>query len=200
MSLLILASASEQRQKLLAEIGVIPDEVFASNIDENPLIGELPKHTAIRLAYRKAQTAKQHYAQTHLKTAYILSGDTLIACGRRVFAKPKDLHQARQQLNLLSGRAHRAYSAVCLLSPASANNENGKISQKISITRISMKRLSHSEIETYLASNLWQGRASDYHFYGLTASFIRHLSGSPSGVMGLPLFETRQLLHGTGLL
>ncbi len=187
----ILASASEMRQNLLAQIGIIPDEIHPCHIDETPHPNELPREYAIRMAREKALKAKEIFAE---KNVAILTGDTVIACGRRILGKPADEAQAYAHLKLLSGRAHRCYCAVCLI------DENGKISQKITLTRIVFKNLSADEIKQYLVSKQWQGRAGGYHIYGMAQKFIIKLNGSASSVAGLPLYETAQLLRGHNLL
>ena len=184
----ILASESDMRKKLLAEIGIIPDEIFASAIDETPHAKELPKQYSIRMALEKAQKAQQNFSDD-----YVLTGDTVVACGRRILGKPDDEAQASKYLKLLSGRAHRCYSAVCLVHP------DGRIAQRISLTRIIFKHLADDEIAQYLASKQWQNRAGGYHIYGMAQKFIRSINGSASGVAGLPLYETAQLLRGANL-
>ncbi|MCH9853465.1 MAG: Maf family protein [Alphaproteobacteria bacterium] len=188
---LILASASSMRQKLLAQIGVTPDEIYPCHIDETPHKNEQPRQYAIRMAYEKAMKASEMFAE---KNASILTGDTVITCGRRILGKPADEAQAYACLQLLSGRAHRCYCAVCLI------DNNGKISRRINLTRIVFKNLSADEITQYLASGQWQGRAGGYHIYGMAQKFIIKLNGSASAVAGLPLYETAQLLRGHNLL
>ena len=188
---LILASASPMRQQLLAQIGIIPDEIYPCSIDETPQKNELPRQYAIRMAREKAIKAQEIFKG---KNTAILTGDTVIACGRRILGKPDDEAQALAHLNLLSGRAHRCYCAVCLI------DSNGKIRQRISLTRIAFKNLSADEISQYINSQEWQGRAGGYHIYGMAQKFIIKLNGSASAVAGLPLFETSQLLRGNNLL
>ncbi len=186
---LILASASEMRQKLLTQIGISPDKIFPCDIDETPQLKEMPRHYAIRMACEKAMMAQQTFSND-----YILAGDTVVACGRRILGKPANRNEAHTYLKLLSGRAHRCYSALCLINP------DGRISQKVKLSRIIFKPLSEDEINFYLKSDEWQGRAGGYHIYGMAQRFIRNINGSSSAVAGLSLYEASQLLRGAGLL
>ncbi|MFN3627569.1 Maf family protein [Parvibaculum sp.] len=183
---LILASASPRRLSLLHQIGVEPDEVVASEIDETPLKGELPRLHAARLAREKAEAV----AASH-PAALVLGADTVVACGRRVLPKTETEADARACLSLLSGRAHRVYTAIHLVAP-------GRAMSRISETRVTFKRLSEAEIAAYLESGEWQGKAGGYAIQGRAALFVRALSGSHSAVVGLPLFEVGQLLAGAG--
>ncbi len=186
---LILASASKQRLALLQQIAVTPTQVFPCDIDESIHPKELPRQYTIRMAQQKAAHAHQKFPND-----YVLAGDTVIACGRRILGKPADRQEAGKQLRLLSGRAHRAYSAVCLIAPDS------NVSQRINMSRVSFKPIASDELEIFLASDEWCDRAGSYHIYGLVQKFIRNINGSPSAIAGLPLYETAQLLRGAGLL
>jgi septum formation protein len=184
---LILASASPRRFALLEQIGVRPDAVRAADIDETPLKGELPRIHAERLAREKAK------AVAALEPgAFILAADTVVACGRRILPKAETEAEARACLALLSGRAHRVYTAVAIIGP------DGRLRERISETRVAFKRLSAPETDLYIAGGEWRGKAGGYAIQGRAAAFVRLLTGSYSGVVGLPLFETSALLNGVG--
>ncbi len=183
--LLILASASPRRLDLLARIGVVPDEVRPADIDEAPLRGELPAPHAERLAAAKAAAVAASGALT-------LAADTVVTAGRRILPKAEDEATARNCLELLSGRRHRVHSAVTLV------DAQGKARHRLSTSIVAFKRLTADEIATYLASGEWQGKAGGYAIQGRAEAFVRFLSGSHSGVVGLPLFETRALLLAAG--
>jgi len=181
---LILASASPRRLDLLAQIGVTPDGVDPAHIDETPRKAELPAPYAARMAAEKgAAVAARHPG------ALVLSGDTVVACGRRILPKAEDEATARACLALLSGRRHRVLSAVTLI------DADGKARHKLSTSTVTFKRLHSHEIDAYLACGEWEGKAGGYAIQGRAAGLIRALSGSPSGVIGLPLYETRTLLQ-----
>ena len=183
---LILASASPRRLSLLRQIGVEPDEVIAAHLDETPLKGELPRLHAARLAREKAEAVVASHPD-----ALVLGADTVVACGRRILPKTETEAEARACLALLSGRAHRVYTAVHLVAPS-------RTMSRVSETRVTFKRLSDGEIAAYLASGEWQGKAGGYAIQGRAALFVRALSGSHSAVVGLPLYEVGQLLAGAG--
>lgn len=183
----VLASASPRRLDLLAQIGVVPDLVRAADLDEAPLKAELPRPHAVRLARQKAEAIA-----TLEPRSYVLAADTVVACGRRILPKAGDEAQARACLALLSGRAHRVYTAVALIDP------EGRLRERISETRVSFKRLSDTELSAYLAAGEWRGKAGGYAIQGHAGAFVRHLNGSYSGVVGLPLFEVMSLLEGAG--
>jgi len=186
---LILASASPRRLELLARIGVRPDSIVPADIDETPHKDELPNPHALRLAIGKAQAV----APKH-KEAFILSADTVVGVGRRILPKAEDIKTARHCLELLSGRAHRVFTGVCLISP------DGREISRVVETRLKMKRLSETEMNMYLDSGEWDGKAGGYGIQGLAGAFISHISGSYSNVVGLPVYETRNMLIGTGFL
>ncbi len=186
---LILASASPRRRELLARIGVVPDYIIPADINEDPRKDELPKPHALRLAIGKAR----EIAPAH-KGAYILSADTVVGVGRRILPKAEDEATAKTCLDLLSGRAHRVFTGVCLIAP------DGRERARVVETRLKMKRLSALEMRTYLDSGEWDGKAGGYGIQGLAGAFIAHLSGSYSNVVGLPVYETRNLLIGAGYI
>ena len=182
---LILASASPRRLDLLARIGVVPDAVRPAEIDESVLTGELPAPHAQRLAAEKAAAVAEPGALT-------LAADTVVSAGRRILPKAEDEATARDCLTLLSGRRHRVHSAVTLV------DAEGKARHRLSTTIVTFKRLTKDEIAAFLASGEWQGKAGGYAIQGRAEAFVRFLSGSHSGVVGLPLFETRALLLSAG--
>lgn len=184
---LILASASPRRLDLLAQIGVTPDGVDPAHIDETPCREELPAPYAERMAAEKGLAVAARHPG-----ALVLSGDTVVACGRRILPKAEDEATARECLKLLSGRRHRVMSAVTLVDAA------GIVRHKLSTSVVTFKRLHKDEIEAYLATGEWEGKAGGYAIQGRAAGLIRAISGSPSGVIGLPLYETRTLLLSAG--
>ncbi|WP_332810768.1 Maf family protein [Sphingomonas sp.] len=183
---LILASASPRRLELLARIGITPDAVVAPHVDETPHAGELPRVYAARIAAAKAAAVVE-------PGALVLAADTVVAAGRRILPKAEDEATARAALALLSGRRHRVYSAVTLIDAA------GIAHHRLSQTIVTFKRLSAEEIQAYVASGEWRGKAGGYAIQGRAEALVRQLSGSHSGVVGLPLFETRALLRAAGL-
>ena len=185
---LVLASASPRRLELLARIGVIPWRVLATDIDETPLKGERARDHAVRLAAEKARAAA-----AQAPGAVILAGDTVVGAGARILPKAEDEVTARQCLALLSGRRHRVYSAIALITP------DGKLREAVSETILRFKRLSDEEVEAYISGGEWHGKAGGYAIQGIAEGFCVWLSGSHSGVVGLPLFETRRLLIAGGI-
>lgn len=203
---LILASASPRRRELLARLGIEPVSIVHADIDETPLKGELPRAYAVRMAHRKARVVHIPAGSigfisspgqeppdfvTHAKS-HILAGDTVVAVGRRILPKAEDEATARQCLELLSGRRHRVLSAVALCAP------DGNVSERLSETIVRFKRLTEAEIGAYLATGEWHGKAGGYAIQGAAEGLIAWISGSHSGVVGLPLFETRALLKAAG--
>lgn len=182
---LCLASASPRRRGLLSRIGVEAARIAPADIDETPLRAELPRAYALRMAREKA-------AAVNDDTHHVLAGDTVVAVGRRILPKAEDEATARQCLELLSGRRHRVLSAIALRAP------DGSVKERISETQIIFKRLSHEELDAYIASREWDGKAGGYAIQGYAESLITWMSGSHSGVIGLPLFETRALLKSAG--
>jgi septum formation protein len=185
---LILASASPRRLALLAQIGVIPNAVIATDIDETPRPRELPRAAALRLAHAKNAAVAD-------ADAFVLSADTVVACGRRILPKAETEAEARACLDLLSGRRHSVLTAVVLRAPAVGG---GRRSERLVTSVVAFARLDESQKRTYLASGEWRGKAGGYAIQGLAAAHVRFLSGSYSNVVGLPLFETAQLLRGLG--
>ena len=181
----VLASASPRRRELIARLGIAPVRVVAADIDETPLKDELPRDYAARMAREKAKAA----ADT---AAFVLAGDTVVAAGRRILPKAEDEATARACLELLSGRRHRVLSAIALRAP------DGTIRERLSETQVRFKRLSHEEIASYLAGGEWHGKAGGYAIQGSAEGLIAWIGGSHSGVVGLPLFETRALLKAAG--
>jgi septum formation protein len=190
---LVLASGSPRRVSLLNQSGIEPDALQPANVDETPLRGELPRACANRLARAKAEAALDHVrADEELKGSYILAADTVVAVGRRILPNPELIDEAAQCLRLLSGRNHRVHTAVCLVTP------NEAFRQRLVETRVRFKRLSHDDIETYLACGEWRGKAGGYAAQGIAGSFIVKIVGSYSNVVGLPLYEAITLLAGEG--
>jgi septum formation protein len=187
MSILVLASASPRRLELLRQIDIVPDEVDPAEIDETPLPRELPAAHVIRLARAKAERVRPRH-----NGAFILAADTVVACGRRILGKPEDEKTARQFLGLLSGRRHRVYGAIAAIEPS------GRIATRRVVSQVGFKRLSDGELAAYLASGEWRGKAGGYAIQGRAAAFVSWVSGSYSNVVGLPLYETAQLLTGLG--
>lgn len=180
----ILASASPRRVQLLALIGVTPSHIIPADIDETPLKNELP------LAYvKRVATAKARKVAQSNPAEKILSADTVVALGRRILPKTEDEGAARECLALLSGRRHRVITCVCVM------DANGKLRSKTVTTTVRFSRLTPAMIEEYIASNEWNGKAGGYAIQGLAAAFIPFISGSHSNVVGLPLYETAQLLN-----
>jgi len=174
----ILASASPRRRELLAQIGLTPSIIVPADIDENPHAGELPKPHAERLAAEKAaKVASKHEGQL------ILAADTVVACGKRILPKAEDEGTARQCLSMLSGRRHRVISGISLITA------DGRQLTKSVTTTVAFKRLSPTDIDHYISSGEWHGKAGGYAIQGLGATFVRFISGSYSNVVGLPLFE-----------
>ena len=168
-------------------MGVEPDQIDPSDIDETPLKDETPRLTATRLARAKALAARERHPG-----AYVLGADTVVAVGRRVLGKAADEAEARRFLALISGRAHRVLSGVCLIGP------DGRAAARLSESRLIFKRLTPAEIAAYLAGDEWRDKAGAYAIQGRAGAFVASLSGSYSGVVGLPLYETACLLEGLG--
>ena len=184
-SRLVLASASPRRLELLARLGVVPDSVIATEIDETPAKGELPHLYACRMAAEKARAAAA-------PASLVLAADTVVAAGRRILPKTESEEEARAALILLSGRRHRVYSAVTLV------DSGGKARHRLSTSIVAFKRLSEDELAAYLKGGEWRGKAGGYAIQGSAEALIRTIMGSHSAIMGLPLFETRALLRAAG--
>lgn len=184
---LVLASASPRRLELLRQIGIVPDRVDPADLDETPAPRELPATLVTRLAAAKARAVAPRHPG-----AFILAADTIVACGRRILPKAEDETAARTCLALLSGRRHRVLSGVAVMTPA------GDVSLRRVVSQVAFKRLNETEVAAYLKSGEWRGKAGGYAAQGRAAAFISWLAGSYSNVVGLPLFETAQLLAGRG--
>jgi septum formation protein len=182
---LILASASPRRLDLLARIGVVPDAVIPAEIDETPLRGEQPIVYARRIAAAKAEAVAQ-------AGALVLAADTVVAAGRRILPKAETEEEARAALSLLSGRRHRVHSAVTLVGA------DGRARHRLSTSIVAFKPLGADELAAHLAGGEWRGKAGGYAIQGRAEALVRMISGSYSGVVGLPLFETRALLRAAG--
>ena len=190
---LVLASASPRRLALLDRIGFTPDLLNPADVDETPKNRESPRNLAIRLADAKAEKAKNMPLVQNLGiNTFILAADTVVGLGRRILPKAETYRDAKYCLNLLSGRSHWVYSAICLIGP------DGKKTKRCSETKVRFKRLSGEDIESYLKSEEWRGKAGGYAVQGRAEAFVRYLAGSHSGVVGLPLYETVHLLQGAG--
>ncbi len=188
---LVLASGSPRRLQLLNQAGLEPDTLMPVEIDESPERGELPRTLAVRLARDKALAALPRVrALEEFKTAYVVAADTVVAVGRRILPKPDLLEDAAACLRLLSGRAHRVYGGVCLITPRDA------VRTRLVETRVRFKRLSNEDLDSYLASGEWRGKAGGYAIQGIAGSFVVKLVGSYTNVVGLPLYETVALLSG----
>ena len=182
---LILASASPRRLDLLATIGVVPDAVIPAEIDETPQPGERPDLYARRMAAAKAAAVAEPGALT-------LAADTVVAAGRRMLPKVETEAEALKTLKLLSGRRHRVLSAVTLV------DAEGRARHRLSTSTVTFKPLSEEELVAYVAGGEWRGKAGAYAIQGKAEALVRWMAGSHSGVVGLPLFETRALLRAAG--
>jgi septum formation protein len=182
----ILGSGSPRRLDLLAQLGLTPDAVRPPDIDETPTRGELPRPYCVRMAREKAMAVDAG------PDDIVLAADTTVALGRRILGKPADAGEAAQFLYALSGRRHQVISAVAV-------RHGARIREKVSISQVKMKRLSDPEINAYLATGDWQGKAGGYAIQGPAGAFIPWISGSFTGIVGLPLSETATLLRAAGL-
>jgi septum formation protein len=190
---LVLASGSPRRLQLLAQIGVEPDRLLPVAIDETPKKSESPRNLAKRLARQKAEAAiAAARRDEELASALILTADTVVGLGRRSLPKAELIDEAATCLRRLSGRSHRVYTSVCLVTP------RRQIRQRLVETRVRFKRLSHEDIDSYLASGEWRGKAGGYAVQGFAGAFVVKINGSYSNVVGLPLYETMALLVGEG--
>ena len=190
---LVLASGSPRRLALLQQAGIEPDALLPADVDETPLKSETPRQLVKRLARMKAEVARKTARNREdLREAFLLSADTVVAVGRRILPKAEVVDEAEACLRMLSGRTHRVYSAVCLVTP------NDKLRERLVETRLRFKRLSREEMESYLASGEWRGKAGGYAIQGLAGTFAVKLVGSHTNVVGLPLYETISLLDGEG--
>jgi septum formation protein len=186
---LILASSSPRRLELLRQIDIDPNRIEPPDVDETPGPRELPRAYAARLARDKALAVA---ARVGREAGFVLAADTVVACGRRVLPKAETAAEATACLDLLSGRRHRVHGGVCVLAP------DGRESVRVVTTAVHVKRLTSVERERYLASGEWHGKAGGYAIQGSAEGLIAWIGGSHSGVVGLPLFETRALLRSAG--
>ena len=187
MTALVLASASPRRLDLLRQIAVEPDVVDPAEIDETPLPRELPAALVLRLARAKAEAVRPRHPG-----AFILAADTVVACGRRILGKPDDEAEARRFLSLLSGRRPRVLGGVAVIAP------DGRVATRRVVSNVAFKRLADAELAAYLATGEWRDRAGGYAIQGRAATLVSWIQGSYSNVVGLPLYETAQLLAGLG--
>jgi septum formation protein len=172
---------------LLAQIGVVPDQILPAELDETPLRSEVPRPYAQRIARAKN-------AAVQADGAFVLSADTVVAVGRRILPKAETEAQARDCLELLSGRRHHVMTAIVLRAP------DGRVAERVNDTAVIFNRLTATQISAYIATGEWQGKAGGYAIQGIAAQYIRQIDGSYSSVVGLPLFETAQLLRGLGYI
>jgi septum formation protein len=190
---LVLASGSPRRLALLNQAGIEPDALRPADIDETPKRGELPRACANRLARAKADAAlKSIKLDDELRGAFVLAADTVVAVGRRILPKAELVDEAAQCLRMLSGRNHRVYTAVCLITPREA------FRQRLVETRVRFRRLNEEDITGYVGSGEWRGKAGGYGVQGIAGSFVVKLVGSYTNVVGLPLHEAIVLLAGEG--
>jgi septum formation protein len=184
---LVLASASPRRLELLRQVGIEPDRVAPTDLDETPLKKETPRLLALRLAREKARAAA-----ASAPGCFVLAADTVVSVGLRVLPKAETEAEARACLALLSGRNHKVGTAVAVIGP------DGREASRLAETRVTFKRLTDQESAAYLASGEWSGKAGGYAVQGMAGGFVIQLVGSYSGVVGLPLYETQCLLQGLG--
>jgi septum formation protein len=190
---LVLASASPRRLALLEQVGIVPDLLNPADLDETPKKRETPRRLSIRLAEEKARAVQEAPLVRKLEgKIFILAADTVVGLGRRILPKAEDRDQARSCLSLLSGRSHWVYSTVALIGP------DGRLRSRCSETKVRFKRLSSEDMETYLKTGDWRGKAGGYAIQGRAEAFVRMLTGSYSAVVGLPLHESINLLQGAG--
>ena len=190
---LVLASGSARRLALLQQIGIDPAAVIPAEIDETPRRGERPRVLAERLAREKAAAARAAAdREPELKDAFVLAADTVVVAAGRILPKPELVDEAAHCLRLLSGRAHRVYTGVCIALPG------GGARRRLVESRVRFKRLSTEDLDAYLASGEWRGKAGGYAIQGLAGAFVVKITGSYSNVVGLPLYETFSLLDGEG--
>ncbi len=184
----VLASASPRRLDLLAQIGIAPDLVDPADIDETPVRNELPRDHAARLADEKAQAVRRRHAD-----AAILAADTVVALGRRILPKAEDAETARHCLSMLSGRRHKVIGGLTVIGA------DGHVWRRLVTSSVKFKRLEKAEINAYIDSGEWDGKAGGYAIQGRAAALIPWIEGSWSNVVGLPLYETAQLLRSAGI-
>ncbi len=191
-SKLILASASPRRLDLLKQIHITPADILPADIDETPLKGERPEALALRLATSKAQAVQHALSSTDHDGAFILAADTVVAQGQKEMGKPVDANEARKFLKIMSGKRHVVLGGIAIIAP------DGRISSKVVKTTVQFKRLTAQEIELYIESGEWDGKAGGYAIQGLASAFVKSINGSYSNIVGLSLYETRNMLIGLG--
>ncbi len=190
---LVLASASPRRLTLLSQVGVAPDALRPASIDESAKRGEMPRAHAARLARTKAEVARDQIANDpDLADAYVLAADTVVSIGRKILMKPEHVEEATASLQLLSGRTHKVQTSVCLITP------DDRVRMKIVDTRVRFRYVTRSEIESYIASREWRGKAGGYAIQGLAGCFVQRIVGSYTNVVGLPITEVVGLLNSEG--
>jgi septum formation protein len=190
---LVLASASPRRLALLEQVGLTPDALRPATVDETPNKGEVPHHLVRRLAHAKAEAIRKLVREEPgYANSFVLAADTVVAVGRRILGKAEVEHEAARALELLSGRAHRVHTAISLVTP------DDRWRERVVETRLRFRRLSRAEMEAYLASGEWKGKAGGYAIQGIAGSFVVKLIGSYTNVVGLPLTEVVALLQGEG--
>lgn len=188
MPALVLASSSPRRRALLEQIGIVPARTLSPDIDETPRRGELPRDYAVRLAAEKAVAVPREPGEV------VIAGDTTVAAGRRILPPAETDDIVRHCLTLLSGRRHRVFSAVAVI------DAEGRLRERVAETIVTFKRLSAAEIDACVRAGEGRGKAGGYAIQGRAAAFVRFLSGSYSGVVGLPLYETSALLAASGVV
>lgn len=184
---LILASSSPRRLELLRQSKIVVDQVIAADIDETPFKNELPRAYALRVAREKCEKVSHQH-----RDAFVIAGDTVVACGRRILVKTEDAAEARRCLELLSGRRHKVMTAIAIAAPG------GKIKCRIVVSDVKFKRLSPAEITRYVDCEEWKGKAGGYAIQGLAATMITYIGGSYTNIVGLPVYEAVTLLKGMG--
>jgi nucleoside triphosphate pyrophosphatase len=190
---LVLASASPRRLAILAQVGVDPDALRPAEIDETPRKGEMPRGLVLRLARAKAEAARDQIANDRdIADSFVLAADTIVSIGRRILIKPQFMEEAVTSLQLLSGRSHRVMTGICLITP------DDKMRTRIVETRVRFKHLSRAELEAYIASREWRGKAGSYAIQGLAGAFVQKIIGSYTNVVGLPVGEVTNMLVSEG--
>ncbi len=184
---LVLASASPRRLELLRQVGIEPDLVDPADIDETPQRDETPRRLVARLAIGKAQAVAARHPQAH-----VLAADTIVAVGRRILGKPEDDADARRMLTLLSGRPHKVLTGVAVIAP------EGRAASRVVESRITFKRITDRELDAFIAGGDWTDASGGYKIHKLAGAFVTDISGSYTSVVGLPLYETLNLLGGLG--
>ena len=189
----ILASASPRRVALLAQLGLVPDEIVPADINEDPLPRELPLPYAKRMAREKTALISARYPE-----AFVIGADTVVACGRRILPKAEDAKTAQDCMRILSGRSHRVYGGIAIALPENRRQNGKDIIVKSLCSHVHMSRLDDKEMRDYIAHGDWDGKAGGYAIQGMAARYITKITGSYSQIMGLDIFQMSQLLKGVG--